>query len=142
MLAKDYLKQIRKLDSLIKNKLIEKQQWMDVALGITPQISADRVQSSGNQQKMASAVDKCIEIEQELDQYVDSLIDKKREILSVLEQLAPKKYDVMHAVYVQFQTFGEAAYSLNKSYSWVKGTHSKAIKEVQRIIDSMEEQNA
>jgi DNA-directed RNA polymerase specialized sigma24 family protein len=141
LLAKDYLKQVRKLDSLIKNKLIEKQQWMDVALGITPQISADRVQSSGNQQKMASAVDKCIEIEQELDEYVDKLIEKKREILSVLEQLSPKKYDVMHAVYVQFQTFGETAYSMNKSYSWVKGTHSKAIKEVQRIIDNMEEQN-
>lgn len=129
------------MDSLIKNKLIEKQQWMDVALGITPQLSADRVQSSGNQQKMASAVDKCIEIEQELDEYIDNLIDKKREVLGVLEQLDPKKYDVLHAVYVQFQTFSEAAYSLNRSYSWVKGTHSKAIKEVQRILDNREKEN-
>ena len=56
MEAKEFLSQVKKLDLMIKNKLIEKQQWMDIALGITSNMSGERVQSSGSQSKMADAV--------------------------------------------------------------------------------------
>lgn len=135
MKAKDYLKQIKKLDSLIKNKLIERQQWLDIALGITPQMSGERVQSSGNQQKMANAIDKCIDIGSEIDTYVDTLIDKKREILSVIEQLEPDKYTLLHSIYVQFMTLEDAAFAMGKSYSWSTTTHGRALKDVQTILD-------
>ncbi len=137
MKAKDYLRQVRKLDTLIKNKLIEKRQWLDIALGITPQMSGERVQSSGSQQKMASAVEKMVDLDKEIDQSVDKLIDKKREILNVIEQLEPDKYDLLHAVYVQFQTLDEAAQGMGKSYTWATTNHGRALKDVQTILDRM-----
>lgn len=135
MKAKEYLKQVRKLDTLIKNKLIEKQQWRDIAMGVTPQLSADRVQSSGEKQKMANAVEKMVEIEREIDECVDQFVDKKREIISVIEQLEPDKYDLLHAIYVQFQTLEGAAYSMGKSYTWATTTHGRALNDVQVILD-------
>ena len=45
--AQLYLEQVWKQECIIKNKLIEKQQWMDIALGITASMEGEVVQSSG-----------------------------------------------------------------------------------------------
>ena len=136
MKAKDFLLQLPKLEALIKNKLIEKQQWKDIALGITPQMSSDRVQSSGNQQKMACAIERMVDIEKELDEFVDSLIDTRNEVLSVIEQLNSDEYDFLHLVYVQHFTLKEVANLKNYSYSWATTFHGNALKKVQKILDS------
>lgn len=136
MKAKDFLLQLPKLEALIKNKLIEKQQWKDIALGITPQMSGDRVQSSGNQQKMACAIERMIDIEKELDEFVDSLIDTRNEVLSVIEQLNSDEYDFLHLVYVQHFTLKEVANLKDYSYSWATTFHGNALKKVQKILDS------
>ena len=135
MKAKEYLRQVRKLDKMIKNKLIEKQQWMDVALSITGQLNDEKVKSSGNQQRTASAIEKCIDLEREIEEHIDNLIDKKREILGVIEQLKPDEYDLIHAYYIQFMTLEDAAYSLGKSYTWATTVHGRALNSVQAIID-------
>lgn len=135
MKAKDYLKQLQKLDRLIENKLAELQQWRDMATCTTQQLSADRVQTSGNPQKMADAICKIIEIEGEIDRYVDSLVDTKREVISTLEQLNPTEYDLLHKVYVQYNTFDAVAIRTGKSYSWVTTVHGRALKNVQSILD-------
>lgn len=136
MKAKDFLLQLPKLEALIKNKLIEKQQWKDIALGITPQMSGDRVQSSGNQQKMACAIERMIDIEKELDEFVDSLIATRNEVLSVIEQLNSDEYDFLHLVYVQHFTLKEVANLKDYSYSWATTFHGNALKKVQKILDS------
>lgn len=135
MRAKDYLRQLQKLDKLIENKLAEKEQWKAMATSTTQQMSADRVQTSGNPQKMADAVCKIIEIEAEIDAFVDRLVDTKREVISTLERLNPTEYDLLHKVYVQYFTFDDVAIKMNKSYSWVTTVHGRALKNVQRMLD-------
>lgn len=135
MKAKEYLRQLKMLDRLIENKLAEKEQWKAMATSTTQQLTADRVQTSGNPQKMADAVCKIIEIEAEIDAFVDKLIDTKRDVISTLERLNPTEYDLLHKVYVQFFTFEEVADKKGKSYSWVTTVHGRALKNVQRILD-------
>jgi len=136
--AKDYLRQLQKLDKLIENKLAEKEQWKAMATSTTQQMSADRVQTSGNPQKMADAVCKIIEIEAEIDAFVDRLVDTKREVISTLERLNPTEYDLLHKVYVQYFTFDDVAIKNNKSYSWVTTVHGRALKNVQLMLDERE----
>ena len=138
MKAKDYLRQLQKLDKLIENKLAEKEQWKAMATSTTQQMSADRVQTSGNPQKMADAVCKIIEIEAEIDAFVDRLVDTKREVISTLERLNPTEYDLLHKVYVQYFTFDDVAIKNNKSYSWVTTVHGRALKNVQLMLDERE----
>ena len=131
-----YLEQVEKLDSIIKNKLIEQQQWRDIALGITANMEGERVQSSGSQSKMADAVAKCVDMEAEIDSLVDKLIDLKKEAIQVIEGLhSPTQYNVLHMRYIQYKDFWEIADKYGKDYSWVTTVHGRALENVQGILE-------
>lgn len=134
MEVKEFLSQPKKLDLLIKNKLIEKQQWRDLALGITTNMEGERVQSSGSQQKMADAIAKCVDMEAEIGRLVDLLIDKKKEVIETIEQVdSPIEYDLLHRIYIQYHTLQEVADHYGKEYGWATTTHGRALKSVQEI---------
>ncbi len=134
METKNFLSQPRKIDLQIRNKLIEKQQWKDIALGITANMEGERVQSSGSQQKMADAIAKCIDMEAEIDRLVDLLIDKKKEVIGVIEQVdSPIEYDILHRIYIQHMSLSDVADHYGKEYGWITTTHGRALKSVQEI---------
>lgn len=135
MNARDFLKQLKKLNKMIENKLNEKEQWKCIATGTTAQMGGERVQSSGSQQKMADAIVKFIDIEKEIDECIDRLIDTKKDVIAVIEQLNASEYDLLHKVYVQFFTVQEVADLYDKSESWAKTIHKRGLKNVQRILD-------
>ena len=134
MEVKEFLSQPKRLDLQVRNKLIEKQQWRDLALGITANMEGERVQSSGSQQKMQDAIIKCVDCEAEIDRLVDLLIDKKKEVVQTIEQVeSPIEYDVLHRIYIQYQTLQEVADHYGKEYGWATTTHGRALKSVQEI---------
>ena len=111
--SKSYLKQVEMLDTKISNKLIECQQWRELALGITANIGGDRVQSSGNQQKMANAIERCIDVETEINTLIYELIDTKREVIATIEQLnSPTEYRILHKRYIQYISLEDIAVEL------------------------------
>lgn len=134
--AKTYLSQVKKLDLQIANKLIEKEQWKDIALGITANMDGERVQSSGAKSKMASAVEKCVDVEAEIDSLVDKLIDVKKEVIQTIESLdSPMEYDLLHKKYIQFMTFEEIADHYGREYTTITTAHGRALKNVQAILN-------
>lgn len=138
MKAKDYLKQLEKLDTIIGNKLVEKEQWKAIALGVTAHSDGERVQSSGSKQKMADAVNRCIDIDAEIDRLIDRLVDLKHDVTSVIEQLNATEYDVLHKKYVQHLSYLDIAELKRRDYNWVTTVHGRALKNVQRILDERE----
>ena len=145
MKAKAFLGQLEKLDKIIENKLIEVEQWKSIALGVTGggelvKVNGilqkmEKVQSSGNPQKMADAIARYVDIEAEINKCIDRLIDVKNDVINVIEQLNPTEYDLLHKVYVQHITLYEVSDLYDKSYSWVTTVHGRALKNVQRILD-------
>lgn len=135
MKAREFLRQVYKLDCMVANKLAEKRRWQEIAAGASPQTTGERVQSSGNPQRMADAIGRYIDIEREIDECVDRLVDAKREVIRVIEQLNATEYDVLHKMYVQFLTLDEVAARKGKSYSWVTTIHGRALQDVQKILD-------
>lgn len=135
MRAKDYLKRIEKLDAVIQNKRIEKEQWEDIARSVTGQMGGERVQSSGSQQKMADAMDNAVDIGSEIDSLLLKLAAEKQEIISTIEQLNATEYDLLHKVYVQHIDLYGVAEVYDKSYSWVTTVHGKALKSLQKILN-------
>ena len=160
MKAKDFLNKLKKLDKLIENKISEKAYWMDIACSTTAAGSRTvkiknrkgefeehglrRVQSSGSQQKMADAVDRCIDIEAEIDACIDRLYDERKKIIAVIEKLEVTEYDILHKMYVgimdhdrrKYLDFNDIAALYNRSYSWATTMHGIALKHVQQIIDA------
>ena len=136
--TKEYLRQVEKLDAVIKNKLIEKQQWRDIALGITANMDGERVQSSGTKSKMSDALDKCIDIEAEIDRLIDKLADTKKDVIATIEKLdIVMEYDIMHKKYIQYMSFQEIADSYGRDYTWATTAHGRALKNVERIRNSV-----
>lgn len=149
--AKKYLQQVNKLNKLIENKLIEKEQWKSIATSTTAggsttvkvngeQVALERVQSSGNPQKMADAVCRYVEIEKEIDECIDRYIDMKAEAIRMIEQLPTVEYDILHKVYIQGKTLAEVAIMYDRVYSWATTIHGRAIKGVQAMLDEREKQ--
>ncbi len=134
--AQIYLEQVEKLDSIIKNKLIEKQQWKDIAFGITANMDGERVQSSGAKSKMADAINKCVDMESEIDRLIDKLVDTKKDVIQTIEQLySPIEYNVLHMRYIQFLSLQEISDHYRKDYGWATTTHGRALKSLQEILD-------
>ena len=137
--AQIYLEQVEKLEMVIRNKLIEKQQWKDIALGITANMEGERVQSSGANNKMANAVAKCVDIEAEIDDLIDKLIDLKKEVTATIEQLqSPTEYNLLHMRYIQFIPMKDIAERWKTEYTNVTTAHGKALKKIQEIMEKEE----
>lgn len=134
--AQIYLEQVQGLDAKIKNKLIEQQQWKDIALSITANMDGERVQSSGAKSKLANAIDKCVDMEAEIDWLVDKLIEIKKEVIQTIEQLySPIEYDILHKRYIQFMTLQEIADHYSRDYDWAKVNCQRACCHVQAILN-------
>ena len=133
--AKEFLLQLNKLDKLIGNKLIEKEQWKSIALGTGAQMGGERVQSSGSQQKMADAIGRYIDMEAEIDRYIDRLIETKKDVIGVIEQLDAIEYDLLHVVYVQYLTLEDFAEKYDRTYRWAAGVHGRALMNVVKILE-------
>jgi prophage DNA circulation protein len=142
MLAKEYLQRVDKLDIMINNKLAEQQQWLDMALSITANMGGERVQSSGSKSKMADAIDKCIDMESDINRLIDELIEAKRDVIRVIEAVDnPTEYDVLHKRYIQKMSLSDIAERYGKEYSWATTTHGRALQSVQRILDGTKTDN-
>lgn len=134
--ARKYLERVEMLDSIVNNKLIEQRQWKDLALGITANMGGERVQSSGSKSKMADALNKCIDMEGEIDRAIDNLIDRKREVISMLEKLeSPLEYNLLHMKYIQYKDLQEIADKYGKEYGWATTNHGRALTSLQEILD-------
>lgn len=145
MEAREYLMQVRKLDKMIENKMVEKEQWKAIATNTTARTEGERVQSSCSQEKMADAVCRYVSIEEEINQCIDSMVDIKQEIIKTIEQLPTDLYDILHKMYIglidqktrriYYLQLEDIATKYDKSYTWAKGKHGRALKSVQKILD-------
>lgn len=134
--AQTFLERVEMYEAIIENKLIEQKQWKELALGITANMEGERVQSSGTKSKMANAVERCIDIEREINEVVNKLIDAKKEVIQILEKLySPMEYKILHMRYIQHVSLTDISEKLDREYTWVTTTHGRALKNVQNILN-------
>lgn len=110
MTAKEYLKQIKKIDTQMRNKGVEAKQL------------------NGINTSLAGSV--CMEIER--------LYRERASIIKTIELLPEAEYDVLHKVYVQYATLQEVATDRGISYSLTATIHGRALKRLQDLINSKE----
>lgn len=134
MTTKEYLNQIERLDKMITNKLSEIYQLKIMACSITVSGDSERVQTSGNHDKLGSTIAKIVDLERETDELVDSLVDKRKEILRQIDNMKNiDHYDVLHKHYVERRTFQDIADSENWSIRQVFNIHGRALQEFEKM---------
>lgn len=132
MRAEEYLKQIRKIDSIIGDKSREYKRWVEIAKGLGGGFSVgDRVQTTRNLQKGSDAVIEYISIEREIKE----LERKRKGIIDTIQQLPYNEYKVLYGIYVDGYMQKELPSQFDKSYEWVKKKKRDALKLLQDILD-------
>lgn len=152
MKAREYLQQVQKLDSMIANKLEEAEYWRSIAKGTTAHSESEKVQTSGNKQKMEDAICKYLQKEDEINADIDKLADIRQEIIETIELLPVSEYNLLYKKYVGkptkqsddtleviYLTLEEIASDMNKSYRWVTSVHGRALANVQKILNERKE---
>ena len=124
------------VDAIIPNKLIEIQQWYDVATSITAAMNGECVHSSGSKQKMADAVNKCMDVVSELTYRVDQLRNIKTDVVQTIEQVeSPTWYKLLHLRYIQFVPLVDIADQWGTEYTNITTAHGRALKNVEKLLN-------
>ena len=106
MTTKSYLSQIERLDRMIQNKLSEIYQLKTMACSVTVSNDGDRVQNSGDKDRMGTTVAKIVDLERETDELVDSFVEKRKRIVEQIDSIDNiDYYNVLSMRYVSRDTF-------------------------------------
>lgn len=137
-----YLREIKRLDSIINSGIAEMDAIYAMITRITPVLKDDVVTGSGNSDKIGNAIAKLVDMREELNRDVDKLVDKKREASALLKKLQnPLHYEVLHKRYVMFETFEQIALEIGKTYRWVCVLHGRALQAFDKILQENKKEN-
>lgn len=106
-----WLLQIRRLDVMIGAKLAEKRRLREMASDVTgkPYDGMPYTNTGQVSDKVAAAVIKIVECEEEIDRLVQMYAGQKNEILAVMEILPEREYRVIHSYYILGNTWEQVA---------------------------------
>ncbi len=146
MQAVEYIIQAKKLDALIENKRQEEQEIWTLVTSIT-QASDGMPHGTSDPDKMTGKVQKLIEARARTNAAIERYASTKQDIIKHLEMLPLKQYEVLYWLYVKkrddrkagqkwYYTWSEVAENLGCSEENIRKTRRRAIKNLQKILDS------
>ena len=116
----------------IENKRIQIASRKGSADGLGNVSDGERVQSSGNKQRMATAVVSYVDLERE----VEVLEAENKAIERNIEMLSGNQYDVIYKHYVLDMSMKQITLLKGKSPSWARTIHTRALESLQEILDA------
>lgn len=134
MSNEEYLGMIEKLNLLITNKILEKEELFTIATKTT-QDNDGMPHATGTSDKVGNSTVKIVEKEAEIDRVIDLFYDLKQEIIGQIQKLPAEEYDVLHKSFVQGISLSTIAEEKNKHVDTIKSVRRKGIANV-RILNS------
>lgn len=135
MNTKTYLNQIKRLDMMISNKLSEIYRLKNMASGIFISTDSERVQSSGNKDRLGNTVAKIVDLERETDELIDILFDKRNNIIKQIDSLSNSDYyQILALRYVNYDTFNDISDKTGWSIRQVFRLHGEALQEFEKAF--------
>ena len=137
MRAKQYLKQIKRMNAQISADIDELGTLEALATKTTAVLGGERVQSSGSQDRMADCVIKITELKKKIEQDIAELIELKDEARKlIISECDADTISLLNKRYFQDKKWEEIAAEMNYTYKWVSGgLHQRALSQVQRGLD-------
>lgn len=133
--AKEFLQQIKRLDTLITCQQDEIDSLMAMLTRVTPVMKDDGSSGGGFSDKMAGGVAKIVDLRREIDRNIDQFADAKAALLGTLN--AMKQADhvrVLYLRYFKYMTWEEIAEEMKYSYRGVCYLHGRALVEFEREL--------
>lgn len=130
MTAKEYLRQLRRLDRQLELLFREREELERAQTFLrSPQIEGDRVQTSpsGDPPWMGYLI-KWEEMTNRIGEKWNELIEQKKVIVSQINDLTDSRYiDLLTKRYVEYKSFEKIAVEMNYTYDHVRRLHGWAL---------------
>lgn len=137
MKAKEYLHQLRRLDTVINQKIKEIQDLRFQTQSIKGiDYSKEKVQTnlSGNT-PFVKLIDKIIDLETKINAEIDRFVDEKHKIINQIQGLKNSAYiSLLFKRYVEFKSLERICVEMNFSYDYIKHLHGYALKDFEDKI--------
>ena len=137
MTAKEYLNQVRNLESKMKilKEEIDTLREMVVSTGAIQQ--GERVLSSGTQDKMAETICKINENECEWNDLMREFALARANVIINIQKLNNPEYEqILYKRYCQSKKWEEIALEMNYTYQWVCKLHGRALLELDKVLNN------
>ena len=133
MTAKQYLRQVKRLDNIINAKLEQIEKLRAMSINISRVMSTDNIRSQENRSKIEKILVKIIDLEREVTTDIDRLVDLKREIMQKIDAMEDNNYKVLLTLrYLNFKTWEEIAVEMDYTFQWVHQLHKRALIEFEK----------
>lgn len=131
MTAKEYLGQARFLDMRINSKIQQVASLNELATKCTATISDMPGNPNCGGSRMADAVIKIIDLQEEINRDIDKLVELKRDIMEVIRAVPNVEYQtVLEKRYLCFSAWEQIAVDMNYSIQHIHRMHSAALNEI------------
>ena len=134
MRAEEYLGLVRRLDTLISNEQLEKENLLTLATKTT-QDNDGMPHAPGTSDKVGNLSVKLLMKEQEINHIIDTFVDLKYEIISQIRTLPTDECDVLYKYYVLNYGLFDIADEREQSIDWIKKLKWRAISKI-KVLQS------
>lgn len=137
MRAKEYLQQLRRLDTVIDQKIKELDDLKVKSTCIGGfDYSKERVQTSpSGDAPYVRTVSRMIDLNEEINRDVDDFVYRKHKIINEIQSLEnPDEIAMLYKRYVEYKTFEKIAVEMNFTIRNIYFIHGRALKNFETII--------
>lgn len=131
---KEYLMKIGIMDKQINQKLYELYEIKNALYGTGMSNDNERVQTSGDKDRIGNMVSKIVDLEKEVDALIDEFVDFKKDVLEIISSLANEtQKQVLFKKYFEYKSIYIIAVELGMSERGCKKSHKRALEEFEKI---------
>lgn len=140
MTAKEYLQQLYKADTIINQKLKEKDDLHRMSTNIGGlDYTKEKIQTSSPENApYETMIQKMIDIEGKIYSEVNYFLEKKHLIINQIQGLKNEKHiNVLYLRYVEFKNFENIAVEMGLSYQYMLELHGYALQEFEKTYKNL-----
>lgn len=135
MTAKEYLRQVRKADVNIDQRIREKEDLREMATSIGSfNYSKERVQTSPpSSAQYEQLINKMLDLDAEINSLIDSYVDLKHKIIGQIQGLCDVNYiEILNKRYIENKRLEVIAVEMNYDYNYIRHIHGRALQEFEK----------
>lgn len=140
MKAKEYLRHLQRLDTMINQKIKELNDLRMISQSTGGMdYSTERVQSSPTgDAPFVQSVLRIAELEKEINAEIDRFVDEKHTIINQIQALQNPRYiDILYKRYVEFKRLEMIAVEMEVTYQYAIELHGTALKKFQTTYENL-----
>ena len=132
MKAKEYLRHLQRLDTMINQKIKELNDLRMISQSTGGMdYSKERVQSSPTgDAPFVQSVLRIAELEKEINAEIDRFVDEKHTVINQIQALQNPRYiDILYKRYIEYKSLEQICVEMKFSYDHIRHLHGDALKE-------------